>query len=96
MSENPEVRDLISTTELGLTVDAWLRGPIGTMVAQRAEAERIRLLELLAAANPFDSQAVLTIQTQIRVVDTVMQYLADAVKAAEVAMSRLEQLEQTD
>lgn len=94
--ESQEVRDLMATADLGLAVDSWLRGPIGAMVANRAEIERTRLLEMFTQVDPFDSKAVLAIQTRINVVDAVMQYLADAVKAAEVAMSRLDQLEQDD
>lgn len=93
---NEEVRGLVDDTQLGLDVEAWLRGSIGSYVASRCESDRLRLLEELADVDPYDGRAVQAVQHKIKVIDAVMQYIADAVTAAHVAMARLDQLDQED
>lgn len=93
---NPEVRSLEAHVSLGVQVEAFLEGPIGKMFVKRVEAERSAALERLAGVDPDDSRAVRAIQTEIRVIDTVQQYLADTLTAAEASLARLEQFDHGD
>lgn len=93
---SPEVRALEANVSLGVDVEAWLQSPIGMMVIRRCEEERSAALEALADADPEDPKAIRALQMRVRVVDTVQQYMADAIASAQSSLARLEQLEQGD
>lgn len=93
---SPEVRALEASVTLGIDVEAWLQSPVGLMVIRRCEEERAAALEALADADPEDPKAIRAIQTRVRVVDSIQQYMADAIAEAQSSLARLEQLEQGD
>lgn len=96
MSDIPEVRELEAQVSLAIQVEAFTGSAIGQMFVKRVESERAAALERLADADAEDPKAIRAIQNEIRVIDTVQQYLADTLIAAKASLARLEQFDQGD
>jgi hypothetical protein len=79
----------LQVVALGMDVEAFLQGPLGRYLVQRAETERTAALELLAKIDAEDAKAIRHCQQRIAVVDSIQQWLADAITEGRNAEQQL-------
>lgn len=77
--------DVASDIELGMDAHAFMKSNIGRYLSARAESERADALEELAQADPDDAKAMRALQNRVKVVDSVMYWLAEAIQAGKNA-----------
>jgi hypothetical protein len=77
--ENPDVRRAV----FGRQVEHFLESDIGQYLAQCAQADIEEATEKLCRVDPEDPKAIRELQNKIRVAESVMGWLADAIRSGE-------------
>lgn len=72
-----------------MEVEAFLMSDIGRYLTKRAEAEVESAVELMKEADPEDAKAIRGLQNTIRVAESVLYWLADAVQSGLNAQAEL-------
>lgn len=76
-----------------LIVDQFLESEIGHYIVQRAEVARAQALEDLVRCNPDDPVSVRRAQNEVRIIDQIQQWLADALRAGASASESMRQMD---
>lgn len=82
-------QDALRRVALGMDIEHFLQGPVGLYIVGRAEQQRAEALDKLAEADPEDPKAIRSIQNQIAIIDSIQQWIADALTDAEQAEKQL-------
>lgn len=84
----------LRTVAFGMDVEQFLQGSIGRYLVQRAESERSAALDDLAQADAEDTRKIRQLQQRIAVVDSIQQWLADAITDGQHAEQQLVEQEE--
>lgn len=79
MNDDKLTEAALREVALGLDVEAFLQGPVGRYLINRAETERAVALEALKDVDAEDAKAIRNYQHQIGIIDAIQQWLADAI-----------------
>jgi hypothetical protein len=92
MSEQQEVmdqksmeRELLQKISLGMDMEAFAQSAAGRHLIERSEQERVAALESFKDADPENPKAIRTLQFKVAVIDTLQQWIADAIQEGENA-----------
>lgn len=80
---------LLRAIDFGFEVEAFLKSDIGQYLINRAEGEIETAVEELKHVEPEDTTAVRNIQTRIKVAESVLYWLAEAISAGNLAQQEL-------
>lgn len=90
--QTQEVREIQQSIDLSFQVEAFLHGPIGQFLIQRADEEIESAVEALKRIDPEDPKGIRAQQHIIQVAESVQYWLADAIQAghnaAEAAINK--------
>lgn len=89
--DDPKVRWAV----FGRKVEYFLSSEIGEHIVARAKAESEEAMAEFKEADPFDGPAMAKIQARAKLADTVIGWLAEAIRAGESATEQL-QIEQSE
>lgn len=81
MEREATTNPLLQQIDLGFQVEAFLQSDIGRYVTSRAESQVDELVEQLKTASPDDPVQIRSIQTEIKVAETVLYWLAEAIQS---------------
>jgi hypothetical protein len=85
--ENPDVRRAV----FGRKVELFLESDVGQYLEQCAAAEMEEAAEKLKSVNPEDPKAIRDLQFKIRVAESVVNWLADAIRSGQQAREIIEE-----
>ena len=80
---------LLRAIDFGFEVEAFLNTDIGKFLITRAEGEVETAVEELKRVEPDDTTAVRNIHTRIKVAESVLYWLAEAISAGNLAQQEL-------
>jgi hypothetical protein len=89
VNEELERQERMKVVSLGIEAEHFALSSLGRHITARAEREREEALKQLIKADPHDVNAVQRLQNEVRVIDKVQQWIADAImdgQAVEKAM----------
>lgn len=86
---NPDDNPVLKTIDFGMEVEAFLQSEIGRYIASRAEAEVEGAVEAMKVVEPDDAKAIRGLQNTIRVAESVLYWLADAIQSGLNAQAEL-------
>lgn len=89
-------QELARSIAFGAEVERFLQSPIGKFLVEHAERQIESAMETFRTVNPTDHAAITAIQVQLKVADSVQDWLASAVSAGYEAERMLEQASFTD
>lgn len=78
---NQDVREIQQAIDLSFQVEAFLQGPIGRYLIQRAEAQIEEALDQLKHVDPENASQIRAIQHNIHVAEDFQYWLAEAIQA---------------
>lgn len=81
---------LLRQVGLGFDIEAFLSGPVGRYLTERAESEINEAVAELCNADPEDPKAIRTIQNRIHRAESFQQWLAEGVQAGMQAEDQLQ------
>jgi len=87
---DPESPDL-QRAVFGRQVELFLESDIGVYLTQCAQTEINEAIEKLVKVDPEDPKAIRDLQHKIRVAESVMGWLADAVRSGSQAREAIEE-----
>lgn len=73
-------RELLTRVQFGIEVEAFLRGPIGTLLLDRLKAQRDEAAEALKVVNPRDPEAIIELQLIVRRGEDIEGWLAGIIQ----------------
>lgn len=79
--QNQDLREIQKTIDLSFQVETFLGTDIGRYLIKRSDDEVAAAVEELKAVDPSLVEVVRSIQTRIRVAESVQYWLADAIQA---------------
>lgn len=74
-----EQAEALKTVALGMDAERFLGTNVGRYLIERAEQQRMTALDALAHHSPVDADGIRALQAQVAVVDSIQQWLADAI-----------------
>lgn len=80
----------VGWAQFGKQMELWLDTDIGRYIVSRAEAEIDEATESLKKVDAFDSQAVLKAQNKVKVAETILTWLGDAIREGSSALQDLQ------
>lgn len=83
--DSPLVRD----ATFGKQVEQFIDSDIGTYLVKRAKDEVDAAVERLKVVNPVDIDLVRTYQNQVKVAESIMGWLGDAIASGHAAIETL-------
>ena len=86
---NPDSNPVLQAIDFGMEVEAFLQSEIGRYVAKHGEAEVEAAVEALKVVDPKDAEAVRGLQNTIKVAESVLYWLADAIQTGLNAQAEL-------
>ena len=78
---NPDTNPVLREIDFGMEVEAFLQSDIGRYLAKRAEAVKV--------VDPEDTKSVRGLQNTIKVAESVLYWLAEAIQAGLNAQAEL-------
>ena len=84
---------LFRLATLGTEAEAFLQGPLGKHLIEKAERQIEAGYQALAAADPFDTARIVAIQSQIRVAQAVPQWMVEAINEGQNALAQIHERE---
>lgn len=86
---NPDSNPVLKAIDFGMEVEAFLQSEIGRYLTKRAEAEVEAAVEVLKVADPDDVKSIRGLQNTIKVAESVLYWLADAIQSGLNAQDEL-------
>jgi len=86
---NPDTNPVLREIDFGMEVEAFLQSDIGRYLAKRAEAEVESAVEAMKVVDPEDTKSVRGLQNTIKVAESVLYWLAEAIQAGLNAQAEL-------
>jgi hypothetical protein len=82
--------DLLEAAVFGKEVEQFLRGNIGAYLIKLAKEQSDAALEKLKSTDPYDHQAIFKLQMGIKVADSIVEWLGEAIAQGMQAQAALE------
>jgi hypothetical protein len=86
---NPDSNPVLKAIDFGMEVEAFLQSDIGRYLTKRAEAEVEAAVEVMKSVDPEDVKSVRGLQNTIKVAESVLYWLADAIQSGLNAQAEL-------
>ena len=86
---NPDSNPVLKAIDFGMEVEAFLQSDIGHYLTKRAEAEVEAAVEVMKSVDPEDVKSVRGLQNTIKVAESVLYWLADAIQSGLNAQAEL-------
>lgn len=83
----------LQTAKLGIEVEAFLHSAVGRYLIERAELEREQAIERLIEADPQDTALQLAIRHDIRVAQSIPDWIHQAIHSGKLATHNLQSME---
>lgn len=95
LNEEQDRAERLKVVALGIEAERFLTSPLGRYFITRAEHQREEALANLIGADPHKADLVQRLQNEVRLVDMVQQWIADAITEGQAQEKALidEQLE---
>lgn len=84
-----EIREKFATVEFGLDCQQFLDSKIGKYLLRRAEQDVEAGVERLKTMSPFDANAVMQVQSEVKRAESFMYWMAEAISAGAEATNEL-------
>lgn len=84
-SEDP----IVQRATFGAQVEQFLSSDIGTYLIERADEQAEAALKELVAADPAQPEIIRSIQNRIKVADSIIGWLREAIQMGEQAVQQL-------
>ena len=86
---NPDPNPVLQSIDFGMEVEAFLQSRLGKYLSKRVQDTVDGAVEELKTVDPEDVKSVRAIQNTIRVAESVMYWLADAIQSGLNAQAEL-------
>lgn len=82
-------KQLLSAVDFGFQVEAFIMSDIGKYLISRADEQVESAVQRLKQADAEDPKAIRFLQNEIVVAESIQYWLADAIKAGQIAQDEL-------
>lgn len=93
--ENSE-KELYKQVDLGIQCISFVESPIGSYLFNKIENDIKSRLYMLKDIDPFDTNSVLKLQTEIKAFELGKKYLLQAIQEGKAAQAALDLIEEND
>lgn len=89
---NPD-EPTVRWAQFGRQVELFLEGDIGGFLLKKAQVEIDDALAALKIVDPYDTRAVQKAQNKVKVAESIIEWLAEAINSGQSAMEELKNAE---